>query len=211
MLSLLGLFGGTFDPIHFGHLRTVREVYEHLGLQQVRFIPAFMPPHRQQPVASAQQRLDMVRLALEHEPGFVVDDCEYRRNKPSYTVDTLNQLHKELPDSSLCLIIGADSLLTLPTWHQWRQLFELCHVIVMVRPGYDITEAVDVLPWLASRFCSDNSMLHEKNSGYVFIHAVTEQAVSATGIRKAMAAGESIDDMVPAAVADYIRKEQLYS
>ncbi len=208
-MSLIGIFGGTFDPVHYGHLRTAREVYAGLGLAEVRFIPAFMPPHRQQPVASAQQRLQMVRLALENEPGFIVDDCEYRRNKPSYTVDTLIDFRKQ--DATLCLMIGADSLLTLPTWHRWQQIFELCHVIVMARPGYDIAAAVHTLPWLASRLCSDEGSLHETAHGCVLIQAVTEQAVSATAIRKAVAAGEPTEGMLPVSVAEYISREHLYS
>lgn len=209
---MIGIFGGTFDPVHYGHLRTVREVYRELALTEVRFIPASQPPHRQTPVASGSHRLAMVRLALEKEPGFVADNREYLRDKPSYTVDTLHELQKAFPDATLCLIIGADSLITLETWHRWQELFDLCHIIAMTRPGYDVEQAAgsNRLSWLSARLCRDKQKLRQQRCGCIYLQAVTEQSVSATGIRNAIAAGESIDNMVPAAVATYINQEHLY-
>jgi len=207
-LSLLGIYGGTFDPVHYGHLRPVRETCEALELSEVRFVPAPRPPHRPTPMASAEDRLTMVRLALEDEPVFVLDDCEFQRNTPSYTVDTLRAIHKEAGDSTLCLLIGADSLLGLETWHKWDQLFDLCHIIVMARPGYPLDTSS--LPWLQSRLCKDKQELNTRSKGCVYIHAVKEQPISATAVRKAVAEGKPINDMVPASVADYIIKEKLY-
>ena len=207
-LSLLGIYGGTFDPIHYGHLRPVREIYQTLELSEVRFIPAPRPPHRPTPMASAEDRLTMVRLALEGESAFVLDDCEFKRNAPSYTVDTLRAIHKESGDSTLCLLIGADSLQSLETWHEWEQLFDLCHIIVMARPGYPLDTSS--LPWLKSRLCKDKQELNTRPKGCVYICAVKEQPISATAVRKAVAEGKPINDMVPAPVADYITKEKLY-
>jgi cytidyltransferase-like protein len=121
-MNPMGIFGGTFDPIHYAHLRTAFELQQALRLKEIRFLPAGNPPHRDQPFASAQLRLKMVELATAGQPGFVVDDREVRKEGPSYSVETLGELRHEYPDRSLCLIVGMDAFLSLPKWHQWREL-----------------------------------------------------------------------------------------
>ncbi len=135
-MNPMGIFGGTFDPIHYAHLRTAFELQQALRLKEIRFLPAGNPPHRDQPMADAQLRLKMVQLATADQPGFVVDDREVRKEGPSYSVETLAELRHEYPDRSLCLIVGMDAFLSLPKWHQWRELLQLAHLVVAHRPGW---------------------------------------------------------------------------
>src|SRR3974377_2148734 len=132
----MGIFGGPFDPIHYGHLRTAFELLETLRLPEMRFMPAGNPPHRDHTVASNAQRLEMVRAATARQPGFTVDDREMHKSGPSYSVETLAELRAEFPARPLCLIVGMDAFLGLPTWHQWRELLSLAHLVVAHRPGW---------------------------------------------------------------------------
>ena len=132
----IGLFGGTFDPIHYGHLRTAFELWQELRLAEVRFLPTGSPPHRDDPLASSELRLAMVRAAVADQPAFVVDDREIRRTGISYSVDTVTELRAEYPDRSLCLLLGMDAFLGLPNWHRWRDLLGLAHIVVAHRPGW---------------------------------------------------------------------------
>ena len=131
-----GPIGGTFDPIHYGHLRTGFELLQALKLAELRFMPAGNPPHREGTIASNEQRLAMVLTATEGQAQFVVDDREMRKSGPSYSVETLAELRQEYPDRPLCLIIGMDAFLGLPKWHQWRELLDLAHLVVAHRPGW---------------------------------------------------------------------------
>src|SRR6185369_8670972 len=128
LMHPIGIFGGTFDPIHYGHLRTAFELIQALRLSEVRFMPAGDPPHRDATIASPELRLQMVKAAIGQQPGFNVDDREMRRAGPSYSVDTLAELRAELPDRSLCLIVGMDAFLGLPTWHQWQNILTFSHL-----------------------------------------------------------------------------------
>ena len=133
---MIGILGGTFDPVHFGHLRLAVEMYQDLGLQEVRLVPCRIPPHRNAPQASPEQRLAMLRLAIEHELGLRVDQRELQRDGPSYMVDTLQSLRDELgPDTPLSLILGMDAFDDIDTWHRWEELIQLAHFIVIQRPG----------------------------------------------------------------------------
>ncbi len=205
---MIGIFGGTFDPIHYGHLRPVAEVARALALDEVRFIPAGTPPHRARPFADAIHRLRMVEIALQGLALFRADDRELRRVGPSYTVDTLSSLRAELGNTPLCLVIGMDAFLGLPTWHEWPRLFAQAHIAVMHRPGWDL----QALPaWAAGRLCSEPARLHGTDAGLVWLQAVTPQDISASAIRARRARGQSIAGLVPPAVADYIDEHQLYT
>ena len=142
MNSVLGIFGGTFDPIHCGHLELARELREALGFSAVRFIPAGDPPHRAAPVATAAHRLAMVELAVEGQSGLEVDAREIHSPQRSYTVPTLEELREEDPSRTLALIVGADTFLGLPTWHRWRDVFALAHLVVVPRPGVPLETAL---------------------------------------------------------------------
>jgi nicotinate-nucleotide adenylyltransferase len=134
----IGILGGTFDPIHFGHLRTALELCDALNLAQVRLIPCYQPVHRKLPAASPQQRLAMVKEAIAGEPALQVDTCEIDRQGPSYTIDTLQILSKNFPNTPLCMIMGIDALLSFSSWHRWEEILTLSHLIVAHRPQYQL-------------------------------------------------------------------------
>ena len=142
---MIGIFGGTFDPIHYGHLRSALEVKDIFGLNEVRLIPCASPPHREQPAVTAEMRLQMLELAIKNQPGLKIDTRELDRHKvsdqtPSYMVDTLKSLRQEFPAEPLLLFIGTDAFKHLTSWHQWQQLFDYAHIVVMTRPGFDNTK-----------------------------------------------------------------------
>ena len=132
----VGVFGGTFDPIHYGHLRTAFELLQALRLAEVRFIPCSDPPHRGKTYASAAERLRMVALAIDGQEGFVADDRELARGGPSYSIDTLLTLREEFPQRSLGLILGMDAFLGLHTWYRWDEILDVAHIVVAHRPGF---------------------------------------------------------------------------
>jgi nicotinate-nucleotide adenylyltransferase len=211
MVGMIGIFGGTFDPIHYGHLRPVEEVMHALALEQVRFVLARQPPHRPPPVAATEQRLRMVELALAGKPGFCIDRRELERPGPSYTVDTLESLRVEFRLQPLCLIMGFDAFLGIETWDRWPRLLELTHIVAMHRPGSWDQSGLDHLPaWAQTRLCQDPAELMRKPAGLLSVQAVIPQPISASELRAAIAKGESVQDLVPATVWRYIRENKLY-
>jgi nicotinate-nucleotide adenylyltransferase len=173
-MNPIGIFGGTFDPIHFGHLRTAFELLQALRLSEMRFMPAGNPPHREATFASPEQRLAMVQAATQGQPGFTVDDREIRREGLSYSVDTMRTLRADFPDRSLCLVIGMDAFLGLPKWHQWRELLELAHLVVAHRPGWRAPSMGPLGELLVDRGTGRIGDLHESRAGCIYIHAVTQ-------------------------------------
>ena len=216
MTSVLGIFGGTFDPIHCAHLELAREVRAALGLAAVRFIPAGDPPHRAAPVASAMHRLTMVELAIADIPGLEVDGREIHRRGRSYTVDSLAELRAEAPSRPLALMVGADAFLGLPTWHRWRELFDFAHVVVVARPGIALDGALppDLGREWSRRFDSDVGVLAEKPAGAIIVQPITAHAIAASAIRAQLALGPegivAVRGLLPAAVLAYIDRNQLY-
>ena len=206
----IGIFGGTFDPIHFGHLRTAFELLQSLRLGEVRFMPAGNPPHRETTVANSEMRLAMVKAAIEGQPGFVVDDREIRREGLSYSVDTMRTLRADFPDRSLCLIVGMDAFLGLPKWHQWRELLELVHVAVAHRPGWRAPSSGPLGELLVDRGTGRIDDLHESLSGCIFIHAGTQLEISSTEFRKLVAAGRDPRYLMPDAVREIIQQTGCY-
>jgi nicotinate-nucleotide adenylyltransferase len=199
--------GGTFDPIHYGHLRPAQEAMQRLALAELRFIPAAIPPHRPPPQASAAQRLAMVELAIRGLPGLRADDRELQRGGLSYTVLTLESLRVELATAPLCLLIGADQFRSFETWHRWREIPELAHLVVLNRPG----TAPGTLPdWVRARVCEDFRLLREAPAGRLAFLSVSPQDISASRIRAALAREESAQGLLPEAVLDYIRTNQVY-
>jgi nicotinate-nucleotide adenylyltransferase len=213
----IGILGGTFDPIHCGHLRLAQELAEGLALDEVRFIPVGVPPHRTQPFASPLQRLEMVRFGIAGNPLFVLDEREIFKPTPSYTVETLLDSRRELGTMRpLCLFMGADAFLGLTTWHRWRELFDLVHIVVAQRPGVaGITRAAAALPAellgeLNRRLVNEPEALRDAPSGTILIHPVTALDISATQIRCDLAAGHNPRYLLPDAVLDYIQTNGLY-
>jgi len=217
MTSPIGILGGTFDPLHFGHLRLAQELAEGLVLGEVRFIPAGLPAHRAPPFASPQQRLEMVHLGMDGNPLFSLDEREIFKPAPSYTVETLLDLRRERGAMQpLCLFMGADAFLGLATWHRWRELFDLAHLVVAQRPGVaGITRAAATLPAelldeLDRRLVNEPESMRDAPSGAILVHPVTALDISATQIRRELAAGRSPRYLLPDAVLDYIRTNGLY-
>lgn len=211
---MIGIFGGTFDPIHFGHLRPALEVGEALGLREMRMLPSGLPPHRDSPRASAQQRLAMLRLALEGQSSLVVDTRELERDGPSYMVDTLLSLRADVGDEPLCLVLGADAYLTLETWHRWCELPGLAHLVVAHRPGWRLDEAdmgAALRELMQGRRAQSPAELATQPAGLLWLQPVTQLDISATRIRGMIAAGYNPRYLLPDGVLAYIREQGLYS
>jgi nicotinate-nucleotide adenylyltransferase len=210
----LGLFGGTFDPVHFGHLRLAEEAIGHLGLGGVRWIPAGQPPHRGTPQVTARQRLEMVLRSTAGNARFSVDASEVEAAAPSYTVHTLERLRGELGGAqSLVLLVGADAFAGLPTWHRWRDILALAHVAVSHRPGFPV-EPGSLPPELAAEFTArrlaDAGGLQLAPTGGIVTFTMTQLAISATQLRTLFANGKSARYLLPDSVLDYINLNQLY-
>jgi nicotinate-nucleotide adenylyltransferase len=199
-MSPLGIFGGTFDPIHYGHLRTAFELLQALRLGEVRFVPAGQPPHRGAPLCDARRRLEMVQAAVADQPGFAVDDRELRRDGPSYTVTTLRELRADEPERSLCLIVGMDAFLGLPRWHEWREILALAHLVVAHRPGWSAPSDGLLAELLAERGAVDGRQLHDAPAGRIHVRAVTPLEISSTELRDLIVAGRDPRYLLPDAV-----------
>lgn len=203
---MIGILGGTFDPIHNGHLRTALEVAEQLGVSTLRLIPAQVPPHRPQPVASAAHRYAMVQLAVACEPRLQADDCELRRSGTSYSVDTLAALRMAVGASCpLVFVLGQDAFQGFQTWRRWQDILGLAHLAVVQRPGH----ALPAAGWYAGHL-AEAAALHRAPAGYICPLSVTALDISATAIRAQMRAGRSPRYLLPDAVLDYIQTHQLY-
>ena len=213
----IGILGGTFDPIHHGHLRLAQEALEQCRLQQVRFIPSGTPPHRAAPLAPPTARLEMARLALHGHHEFLVDAHEVYRTDPCYTVDTLGSLRNELgTEQPLCLLLGSDAFLQLHTWHEWRRLFDLAHIVVMQRPGQPLGNAManadaELQAEYRSRLAPSPLRLHETPSGAIVALEMPQLDISATDIRRRCSENKSIRYLVTDSVFHYIQSNQTYS
>lgn len=206
---MIGIFGGTFDPVHYGHLRPLLEVSEALKLDEVRLIPCYIPPHRDTPAAAPEQRLAMLRLALDETPGFVVDERELLRGGPSYMVDTLQSLRDELGETPLCLILGMDAFGKLDRWHEWQRIIELAHIVVMDRPG-SRSPAGAIAQLMGERQVKNCDELRQRAAGGLWIQPVTQLNIAATAIRALVAQGRDIHFLVPEPVRHYIEENGLY-
>ena len=209
-MDSIGVIGGTFDPIHYGHLRTAFEILEALRFDEVRFIPCGDPPHRGATTADAKARLEMVRVAAAGQSGFVVDDRELRRDGPSYTVDTLIALREEFPHQSLGLILGMDAFLGLPGWYRWREILDFAHIIVAHRPGWQVPETGALGELVSERSVPDVDGLHDTRQGCIYIHAVTQLEISSTEIRELVRVGRDPRFLMPDAVRDVIVSSRCY-
>lgn len=207
----VGCFGGTFDPIHFGHLRTALELLNHLRLAEVRFMPCGCPPHGKAPAAAAALRLDMLKAAIAGQPGFVVDERELNRPGPSYTVATLEALRAESASRPLGLIVGMDAFVTIGSWHRSEDILQLAHVIVARRPGASVPESGHAGALLAANGVNERAALAAAPAGKILVHTVTQLEISSSAIRAAARAGQSQRYLVPDAVATQIETTGCYA
>ena len=211
----IGILGGTFDPIHYGHLRLAEEAADACGLARVLLIPAALPNLRTAPRTPAHHRLDMARLAAEGNPRLQADGRELKREGTSYTVDTLTSLRAEFGASCpLCLILGADAFLRLPAWSRWLKLFELAHIVVATRPGYDLNATAGQAAELGAewhrRKAVDPAELRGQPAGAITSIEIPLLEISATDLRSRLARGTSVRYLLPPAVLDYISAHHLY-
>ena len=213
----VALLGGTFDPVHLGHLGLADDARRTLGVDEVRLMPAGDPPHRTAPGASAAHRLAMLRLAVERHPGLAIDDRELRRLGKSYTAITLDELRAEDPDRPLILILGADAFRGLPTWHRWQDLLALAHVAGAARPRdpFDAALPDALVPLWRARRTADSGELLSTPAGRILVVPTVPREISASAIRAAFARGgpaaQSVRALLPPAVWDYISHHRLYA
>lgn len=207
---MIGIFGGSFDPIHLGHLRAALELVQALELEQVRFIPCRQPPHRSPPVAGAEQRVALLEAALRGEPAFRLDTRELHRDGPSYTVDTLLSLRAELGAAPLCLILGMDAFQGFSAWHRWREVIELAHLVVAHRPGWTPPRSGAVAELLAQRQVRGGAELRQHSGGRVLLWPVTPLDISSSHIRTLVMEGRSPRYLVPEAVWALIQARNIY-
>lgn len=208
---MIGLFGGTFDPIHFGHLRPALEVLETLALHEVRFIPAHIPPHRGTPRIDAAARASMVATAIQDAPGFVLDTLELERDTPSYTVETLVRLRARYGEKRpLVLMMGSDAFNGLPGWYQWTKLLELAHIAVMARPGEPAQPQRFPKGFLEHHTTTCREDLRLAPAGSILRVPVTQLDISATYIRQCLATGASVRYLMPTSLIDYIYAKRYY-
>ncbi len=214
----IGLFGGTFNPIHFGHINVSKEIKKQFGLDKIYMIPSAIPPHkRRQEVADAQDRLNMTRLAVSNLDGYLVSDVELNRSGPSYTIDTINHFSKVLPENSKTyLILGMDAFLEIDTWMSYKELFTKLPLIIMSRPGTEYLKFQQLKTYIQDKI-SDNYwfeeeincfMHHEKQS--IYLVRVAPYDISSTEIRKLIRQQKPLENVIPEQVEQYIRREGLY-
>ena len=209
-----GLLGGTFDPIHVGHLRCAEEIREIFGLDKILFVPAASPPLKRKEIAPFADRLKMIRLAIRGNPAFEISSLEGRRKGPSYTIDTVRRfldLHGK--DVELFFILGQDAFQDIRLWKDWEDLLSLCHFVVMTRPGCGKEDLGDILtPHLADRcrYVRNRKGFRGPTGTFIFFRPVTCLDISSTEIRRRLAEGKSVRYLVPQRVLDYIHKKSLY-
>jgi nicotinate-nucleotide adenylyltransferase len=210
-MQLVGLLGGTFNPIHHGHLRLAQELAETFQMDEVRFIPSANPPHKTKPAVSAQQRAEMVSLAIEGNPLFKLDTRELDRSGTSYTIDTLSSLHDELKDTALCLIMGSDAFLKLDTWHRWQELIHYCHIVLVQRPNHPHQGINQNLQnFIENHYTENITELSESRAGLITMQQMPALDISSSQIREMIHQHRNPMYLCPQPVVDYINSHQLY-
>ena len=204
---MIGIFGGTFDPIHYGHLRSALELKALFELEHIRLIPCAQPVHRNQPTTNALQRLEMLQIATQYQTGFIIDAQELQRAGGSHTFDTLTALRENYLNEPLLLFIGSDAFNEFTTWFRWQELFDLAHIVVITRPNANLNPLNE---FFKMRSTNNKSDLKNQLAGCLFFQEITQLAISATAIRGMIALKQNPRFLLPDAVIDYIFKHQLY-
>ena len=211
VIKNIGVLGGTFDPVHFGHLRTALAAQQDFSLDEVRLIPCHHPVHKEEPVVSAQHRINMLHKATKSEKRLIVDVRECMRPGPSYMIETLESLRTEYPDDRLFLILGADAFNKLDGWKDWQRLFELAHIIVITRPGWEINPTQTITEFCQQRRVSSFSEMCKDQAGKVLPYSFIPLMIASSEIRKLLQENKSVRYLIPNAVIKYISKHKLYS
>ena len=211
MNKAIGIFGGTFDPVHYGHLRTASELTAILGLEKLRFVPCAIPALKSAAHASPDLRVRMLNAAIQGYPAYSVDERELHRQGVSYTVETLLEMRQELPETPFCLILGMDAWLSFPQWHRWQDILQLTHVVVAHRPGSNLPEPGQLADVMRQRQTTETADLHQALAGRVFVHEVTQLEISSSAIRKLVADGLGVDFLLPPEVGELIHHSGCYS
>jgi|TARA_B110000977_G_scaffold182617_1_gene244424 nicotinate-nucleotide adenylyltransferase len=207
----VALFGGTFNPVHIGHLRVAAELAELLQVDSIRLMPCAFPPHRGTPQATALQRLEMLQAALANQSVLVADDLELQRPEPSYSIDTLKLVREQIgTQQPLFFCLGMDALAKIDTWQQWQELLNHCHIVVSSRPDSALPQPGPLADWIDAHRCDDLPSLRQSSGGKIHFCELTMLDLSSTEIRRKLARGENIQFMTPDAVVDYIQQHHLY-
>lgn len=216
-MQLIGVLGGTFNPIHFGHLRLAQELADTLKLKEVRFVPAANPPHKDSPSVSAFHRAEMVKLAIADNPSFKLDERELHRAGASYTIDTLISLRSEIGTRSdniaLCLMMGSDAFTRFNTWHRWQEILDYCHIILVQRPSITVQQqplANELALLLQNHYTENVSDLSNQDAGFIHMQTITALSISSTAIRAAFKPNQTPRYLMPQIVIDYIAINKLY-
>ena len=208
----IAIYGGTFDPIHFAHLRTAIEAREKLGVEKVLLVPSYIPPHRAKPKTRVEERLQLLRLAVDSVEGLEIDTREINRTGTSYSIETLEELRSELGEQiPLYFIIGRDMYLSLQTWHRWQELTNFAHLVVLDRPGY-ASELVseEVNKWAADKISSDIDENEPSTKGNIYHLKLRQMDISATMIREALKNNRAVDYLLPNSLIQFIQEHKLY-
>ena len=207
----VGVFGGTFNPIHYGHLRSALELVDSLQWERLHLMPCAVPPHRGLPACSAEHRAAMVELAVAGEPRLSCDRRELEREGPSYTIDSLAQLRAEIgPERGLCLVMGGDAVLNIRSWHRWEALLDYCHIVVIARPGWELPASGAEYEWLQAHRLAAAEELACAPAGGIWLQNLRPLSISSTEIRELLTAGRSARYLLPEPVLDYIERYKLY-
>lgn len=204
----IGIFGGTFDPIHLGHIKPSEDIAKQLGLSQVLLVPANIPPHKQSTVANTSQRKEMVELVCKENSLFTLDERELKRNTKSVTIDSIKELKQLSPNAKLYFFIGTDSLISLPTWHKIQELLTLCHFVVSTRPGYCPSKLTDES--ISTRMTNDINQLKQHTAGKILLLETCQVNISSTEIRKMLNNSEDCSEFLTKNVAQFIEHYKLY-
>ena len=208
--TAIGFLGGTFDPVHFGHLRPALEIQQALNLQTLYLMPNYIAPHKSKSLATPEQRINMVELAIKTTSNLKINTQELLRESPSYTIDTLKLLREQHPDTSICFIMGMDSLIQFDSWYKYEDILKYCHIVVSHRPGWspDFNEIINAL--LEKHQVQDPAQLHQRLFGAIYFQKTTQLDISSSQIRQLIASNQSIDFLTPQSVCSYIQNENCY-
>jgi nicotinate-nucleotide adenylyltransferase len=209
--KVIAIMGGTFDPIHNGHVETAKETAKWLNVEQLLLLPAHIPPHKDSTTANALHRENMVKIICQQQPLFQLDSRELKRHSASYTVTSLQEIKQEQPNSKLFFIIGMDSLLNFTTWHQWQTIISLCHIVVNVRPGYPLNQInVETQKLLNKHQIINLNEIAIRDAGGIILHKNQSFDISSSDIRQQLYDDDLRGNVLSSAVHQYIIEEKLY-